>query len=197
LVSRSQGSFAFSEPCRDCRGTGRIIDDPCPDCGGDSTTTRTRPLTIRVPAGVNNGQQIRIPGQGEAGRGGAHAGDLYVRVHVKPHPQFGRSERNADNLTLKVPVTFPELVLGTTITVPTLDGTVSLKVPPGTASGRTLRVRGRGVQRKDGRNGDLLVTVEVAVPAKLDEEAAAALQAYADQTKSLDPRQGLLGDATR
>jgi molecular chaperone DnaJ len=197
LVSRSQGSFAFSEPCRDCRGTGRIIDDPCPDCGGDGTTTRTRPLTIRVPAGVNDGQQIRIPGQGEAGRGGAPAGDLYVRVHVKPHPQFGRSERNADNLTLKVPVTFPELVLGTTITVPTLDGTVSLKVPPGTASGRTLRVRGRGVQRKDGRNGDLLVTVEVAVPAKLDEEAAAALQAYADQTKSLDPRQGLLGDATR
>ncbi len=197
LISRSQGSFAFSEPCRDCRGTGRIIDDPCPDCGGDGMTTRTRPLTVRVPAGVNDGQRIRIAGQGEPGRAGAPAGDLYVRVNVKPDKLFGRSERNPDDLTLRVPVTFPELVQGTTLTVPTLDGTVSLKVPPGTTSGRTLRVRGRGVQRKDGRKGDLLVTVEVAVPAKLDDAAAKALQAYADETKSFDPRDGLFRDAIR
>jgi molecular chaperone DnaJ len=194
LVSRSQGAFAFSEPCRDCRGTGRIIDDPCPECAGDGMTTRTRTLTVRVPAGVQDGQQIRLKGQGEPGLGGAPAGDLYVKVHVTPHRLFGRSERNPDDLTLTVPVTYPELVLGSTVTVPTLDSTVSLRMPPGTASGRTFRVRGRGVQRK-GRSGDLLVTVEVAVPARLDDRAAEALQSYAEATKEFDPRADLLGGA--
>ncbi|GAA1309750.1 molecular chaperone DnaJ [Pseudonocardia xinjiangensis] len=193
LVSRSQGAFAFSEPCRDCRGTGRIIDDPCPECGGDGVSTRTRLLTVRVPAGVADGQQIRLKGQGEPGRGGAPAGDLYVKVHVNPHRLFGRSERNADDLTLTVPVTYPELVLGSTLTVPTLDSTVSLRIPPGTSSGRTFRVRGRGVQRKNGKTGDLLVTVEVAVPSSLDDAATESLQAYAEATKSFDPRADLLG----
>lgn len=193
LVSRSQGAFAFSEPCRECRGSGRIIDDPCPECGGGGTTTRTRSLTVRVPAGVDDGQRIRLPGQGEPGRGGAPAGDLYVKVHVTPHPLFGRSSRNSDDLTLTVPVTYPELVLGSTITVPTLDGKVSLKVPPGTASGRTFRVRGRGVKRRNGKTGDLLVTVEVAVPSRLDNGAREALEAYADATKAFDPRAHLLG----
>jgi molecular chaperone DnaJ len=191
LVTRNQGAFAFSEPCRDCRGTGRIIDDPCPECGGEGVTPRTRTLNTRIPAGVTDGQRIRIKGQGEPGRGGGPAGDLYVLVHVNPHPLFGRSERNSDDLTLRVPVTYPELAQGTTLTVPTLDGKVTLKVPPGTASGRTFRVRGRGVRRADGRSGDLLVTVELAVPRELDEEAAAALRAYADATKSFDPRAGL------
>ena len=197
LVSRSQGAFAFSEPCRDCRGTGRIIDDPCPECGGDGVSTRTRSLTVRVPAGVDDGQRIRLPAQGEPGRGGAPAGDLYVKVHVTPHRLFGRSERNADDLTLTVPVTFQELALGSTLTVPTLDSTVSLRIPAGTASGRTFRVRGRGVHRKDGRTGDLLVTVEVAVPNRLDDAAQEALQAYAEATKSFDPRAELLGGARR
>ncbi|OZM82855.1 molecular chaperone DnaJ [Pseudonocardia sp. MH-G8] len=192
LVSRSQGAFAFSEPCRDCRGTGRIIDDPCSECGGDGVSTRTRTLTVRVPAGVQGGQQVRLKGQGEPGRGGAPAGDLYVKVNVTPHRLFGRSERNADDLTLTVPVTYPELVLGSTVTVPTLDSTVSLKIPAGTASGRTFRVRGRGVQRR-GKSGDLLVTVEVAVPARLDDPATEALQAYAEATKEIDPRADLLG----
>ncbi len=195
LVSRSQGAFAFSEPCRDCRGTGRLIDDPCPECAGEGVTTRTRTLTVRVPAGVADGQQIRLKGQGEPGRGGAPAGDLYVRVHVRPHRLFGRSERNPDDLTLTVPVTYPELVLGSTLTVPTLDSTVSLRIPPGTTSGRTFRVRGRGVQRRSGKTGDLLVTVEVAVPSRLDEAATAALQSYAEATKAFDPRAELLGGA--
>jgi molecular chaperone DnaJ len=192
LVSRSQGAFAFSEPCRDCRGTGRIIDDPCPECGGDGVSTRIRSLTVRVPAGVADGNKVRLKGQGEPGRGGAPAGDLYVTVHVTPHRLFGRSERNADDLTLTVPVTFPELALGTTLTVPTLDANVTLKIPAGTSSGRTFRVRGRGVQAR-AKTGDLLVTVEVAVPARLDDAAAQALQAYADATKGDDPRADLLG----
>ncbi len=194
FVSRSQGAFAFSEPCRDCRGSGRLVDEPCPECGGDGVSTRTRTLTMRIPAGVNDGQKIRVAGQGEPGRFGAPAGDLFVTVHVNPHRVFGRS---GDDLTLRVPVTFPELVSGSTITVPTLDGKVSLRVPPGTASGQTLRVRGKGVARRDRRTGDLLVTVEVAVPASLDKKAATALADYAEATKGYDPRAELTAMVAR
>lgn len=191
VVSRSQGAFAFSEPCRDCRGTGRVVDEPCPECGGDGVSTKVRTLTVRVPAGVDDGQRIRLAGKGEPGRYGGPPGDLYVRMSVTPHRVFGRSTKNPNDLTLKVPVTFPELVQGATLTVPTLDSTVSLKIPAGTQSGRTFRVRGRGVQAKKG-TGDLLVTVEVAIPQRLDEAAAAALQEYADATKASDPRADLL-----
>jgi molecular chaperone DnaJ len=185
LVSRSQGAFAFSEPCRDCRGTGRIVDDPCPECGGDGVSTKSRTLTVRIPPGVDDDQRIRLAGQGEPGQGGGHAGDLYVRVHVTPHAVFGRT---GNDLTLKVPVTFGELALGTTLEVPTLDGKVTLRVPPGTASGRVLRVRGKGIVRRDGQAGDLLVTLQVAVPAKLDAAAQAALETYASATAGQDPR---------
>jgi molecular chaperone DnaJ len=188
LVTRNQGAFAFSEPCRDCRGTGRIIDDPCPECGGDGVSTSSRTLTVRIPPGVADGQQIRLAGQGEPGRNGAPAGDLYVIVHVTPHPVYKRS---GDDLTITVPVTFPELVLGTTLKVPTLDGPVSVKVPPGTASGRTLRVRGRGVTRKNGTAGDLLVTLQVAVPQNVNGKAAEALRAYGEATASHNPRSEL------
>ena len=193
LVTRNQGAFGFSEPCLDCRGTGRIIDDPCPECRGEGISPRTRTLNVRIPAGVTDGKKIRIKGQGEPGRGGAPAGDLYVKVAVTPDKVFGRSERNTDDLTLTVPVTYPELALGSTLTVPTLDGSVSLKMPAGTSSGRTFRVRGRGVPKASGPSGDLLVTVEVAVPPSLDDSAAEALRAYADATKSFEPRSGLLG----
>lgn len=185
LVTRNQGAFAFSEPCRECRGTGRIIDDPCPECGGAGVSARTRTLTVRIPAGVSDGQRIRLAGQGEPGRSGAPAGDLFVVVHVNPHPVFGRA---GDDLTLSVPVTFPELTLGTTIMVPTLDGSVTLKVPAGTAAGRTLRVRGRGVTRKNGRSGDLLVTLQVVVPQQVNGEAEQALKAYVEATAGHDPR---------
>jgi molecular chaperone DnaJ len=188
LVTRSQGAFAFSEPCRDCRGTGRIVDDPCPECGGDGVSTKSRTLTVRIPAGVDDDQRIRLAGQGEPGSGSGHAGDLYVRVHVNPHPVYGRS---GNDLTLKVPVTFSELALGTTLEVPTLDAKVALRVPPGTATGRVLRVRGKGIVRRDGQAGDLLVTLQVAVPAKLDDAARTALEAYAQATASQDPRPDL------
>ena len=192
LVSRNEGAFAFSEPCPDCRGTGRIIDDPCPECHGDGVSTRTRSLTIRVPAGVDDGQRIKLAGQGEPGRGGATAGDLYVKVHVTPHPLFGRSKDNPDDLVVTVPVTYPELVLGSTIDVPTLDGSVTLRIPAGTQSGRTFRVRGRGVQKRSGP-GNLLVTVNVAVPQRLDDAAQKALNEFAEATKGFDPRADLPG----
>ncbi|OZM71394.1 molecular chaperone DnaJ [Amycolatopsis antarctica] len=185
LVSRSQGAFAFSEPCPDCRGRGSIIDDPCAECGGDGISTRTRTLTVRVPAGVDDDQRIRLAGQGEPGRGGATAGDLFVRVHVNPHPTFGRK---GNDLTITIPVGFDELALGGTVTVPTLEGRVSLKVAPGTSSGRVLRVRGKGITKRDGAQGDLLVTLQVTIPAKVDGEAKAALDAYAKAMADEDPR---------
>ncbi|GAA4610928.1 molecular chaperone DnaJ [Saccharopolyspora hordei] len=188
LVTRNQGAFAFSEPCPDCRGRGQMIDSPCPDCAGEGVSTRTRTLTVRIPAGVSDGQRIRLAGQGEPGRQGAASGDLYVVVHVSPHRVFGRS---GDDLTITVPVTFPELALGTTLTVPTLDGKVKLKVPAGTSSGRTFRVRGKGVSKKDGSSGDLLVTVQVSIPSKLDGKAVEALEDYAKATADHDPRREL------
>ncbi|QLY30806.1 molecular chaperone DnaJ [Nocardia huaxiensis] len=192
VVSRNQGAFGFSEPCDDCRGTGSIIDDPCPDCRGSGIQNRTRTITVRIPPGVRDGQRIRLAGQGEAGLRGAPPGDLYVTVHVSQDKVFGR---NGDDLTLVLPVSYSELVLGTTVSVPTLDGRVGVKVPPGTADGRTLRVRGRGVAKRDGGAGDLLVTVKVAVPQKLDDNASEALRRYAEaeKTSGFDPRAGWAG----
>ncbi|WP_063001220.1 molecular chaperone DnaJ [Nocardia mikamii] len=192
VISRNQGAFGFSEPCDDCRGTGSIIDDPCTDCHGTGIQNRTRTITVRIPPGVRDGQRIRLAGQGEAGLRGAPAGDLYVTVHVSQDKVFGR---NGDDLTLVLPVSYSELVLGTTVSVPTLEGRVGVKVPPGTADGRTLRVRGRGVPKRGGGAGDLLVTVKVAVPQKLDDEAAEALRRYAEAEKAggFDPRAGWAG----
>ncbi|MBB3085171.1 molecular chaperone DnaJ [Geodermatophilus sabuli] len=172
VTSRSQGAFAFSEPCRNCRGTGQVVDDPCPTCAGNGVTTQTRTITVRIPAGVKDGQRIRLAGKGAPGRRGGPAGDLYVVVHVSDHELYGRK---GNDLTLTVPITYAEAALGTTLTVPTLHGNVSLKVPAGTASGQTLRVRGRGVPGK-GRAGDLLVTVEVAVPKRLSAAAEEAVK---------------------
>ncbi|MFT3901228.1 MAG: molecular chaperone DnaJ [Gordonia sp. (in: high G+C Gram-positive bacteria)] len=189
FVSRNQGAFGFSEPCRDCQGTGSIIDDPCPDCGGKGVQVRPRNINVRIPVGVEDGQRIRLAGQGEAGMRGAPSGDLYVTVHVAGDKMFTRS---GNDLKVELPVSFSELVLGATVSVPTLDGTVGVKIPPNTADGRTLRVRGRGVPKRAGGSGDLLVTVKVAVPAKLDDKATEALMAYAEAEKAAgyDPRAG-------
>ena len=144
-------------------------------------------VTTRIPAGVKDGQKIRLRGKGNPGAGGA--GDLILTVSVEAHPLFGR---DGDNLTVTVPVTFGEAALGAQIPVPTFDGSsVTVKLPPGTPSGRTLRVKGRGVKRKDGAAGDLLVTVSVTVPQKLDSDARAAVEAYMAATAGDDPRQGL------
>ncbi|WP_278313751.1 molecular chaperone DnaJ [Lolliginicoccus levis] len=192
VISSNQGAFGFSEPCEDCRGTGSIIDSPCADCSGTGVQTRSRTITVRIPPGVSNGQKIRIAGKGEAGMRGAAAGDLYVTVHVDPHPVLDRS---GQDLTVTVPVSFSELALGTTLSVPTLDGRIGVKVPPGTGDGRIFRVRGRGVPRKAGDPGDLLVTVAVKVPDSLPADAAEALEKYAaaERAGGFDPRAGWAG----
>ena len=189
-TTRNQGGFAFAEPCRECRGRGLVVEDPCPNCHGSGRALGTRTLNVRIPAGVRDGQHIRLKGKGAPGERGGPPGDLIVTVHVQPHPLFGRK---GDNLTLALPVTFPEAALGAEIKVPTLGGTpVTLRIPPGTTNGRTFRVKGRGVTRKDGTKGDLLVTVDVVVPAKLDGAGKQAVEALRDATAGEDPRVGLL-----
>jgi molecular chaperone DnaJ len=179
LISSNQGSFSFSEPCRDCQGSGSIVDEKCPECRGTGGVTKTRTINVRFPAGVADGQRIRLSGRGEPGDRNGPAGDLYVQVKVRPDDLFGRS---GDDLTLTVPITIAEAVLGTDLKVPTLDGPVTLRVPPGTPSGRKLRARGKGVVRKEGQAGDLIVTVDVQIPAGVTGEARDVLEKFAKLT---------------
>jgi molecular chaperone DnaJ len=183
LISRNQGSFSFSEPCRECQGSGSIVDEKCPECRGTGGVTKNRTINVRFPAGVADGQRIRLSGRGEPGERGGPAGDLYVQVKVRPDDLFGRS---GDDLTLTVPITFAEAVLGTDLRVPTMDTPVTLRVPPGTPSGRKLRARGKGVMRRNGDAGDLIVTVEVQVPAGVTDEARDALEKLAKLTPSAE-----------
>lgn len=176
VTTRDQGSFSFSEPCRNCQGVGTVVEEKCPECHGTGGVTKARTLNVRFPAGVADGQRIRLAGRGEPGQRGGPAGDLFVQVKVRPDDLFGRT---GDDLTLAVPITFTEAVLGTDLRVPTLDGAVTLRVPPGTPSGRVLRARGKGVVRRDGQAGDLLVTLDVVVPATVSDEARAALESFA------------------
>jgi len=172
-----QGLFSLSQVCPSCSGRGTVVTDPCPTCRGTGTEQRSRSVKVRLPAGVEDGQRIRVKGKGAAGRGGGPAGDLYVIARVGRHSVFGRKGRN---LTLAVPVGFTEAALGTTLTVPTLSDSVTLRIPAGTPSGRTFRVRGRGVPAgKKAAAGDLLVTVDVDVPAELTDEQRAAVEALA------------------
>jgi molecular chaperone DnaJ len=192
-TSTSGGVFAVTEPCVDCRGRGMIVDDPCPVCNGSGRGRSTRSMQVRIPAGVTDSQRIRLKGKGGAGENGGAPGDLYVVVHVTPHPVFGRK---GDNLTLTAPVTFSEAALGAEIEVPTLDGTaVRIKIAAGTPNGRTLRVRGKGVARRDGSRGDLLVTVDVVVPEQLSDQAREALDSFAAAAGMSDPRQSLFARA--
>ena len=188
--ARNLGGFGLSEPCKTCRGRGLVVEDPCPECSGSGRAMSSRTIQARIPAGVAEGQRIRIPGKGAPGEHGGKAGDLYVRVHVTPHPVFGRT---GDNLTVTVPVTIPELALGAEIKVPTHRGAaVTVRVPAGTPNGQVFRVPGRGVRRKDGTLGALLATVEVVVPQDLSKKARSALEDLRIATADADPREDLL-----
>ena len=170
-----QGFFSFSRPCAHCGGRGRRIDEPCGTCAGSGTERRPRTVKARIPPGVEDGGRIRVKGRGGSGRGGPN-GDLFVIVVVEPHRVFGRRGRD---LTLVLPVSFPEAVLGAEVEVPTLEsGSVTLRLPAGTPSGRTFRVRDHGVATRRGR-GDLLVTVEVEVPIEPTDGEQAAIEELA------------------
>jgi molecular chaperone DnaJ len=189
------GAFTMNETCPSCRGRGLVVDDPCPTCHGSGRGLSNRTIQARIPAGVKDGQRIRLRGKGASGERGGPAGDLYVTVKVSSHNLFGRK---GDNLSLDVPVTFDEAALGADIKVPTLNGPpVTVKIPPGTPNGRTFRVRGRGVVRKDGHKGDLLVTVDVQVPATLNEKARDAVEAYREAVAGGDIRANLFSGGTR
>ncbi len=188
--SRDLGSFAFSEPCTTCRGRGLVVDDPCQACSGSGRAMSARTIQARIPAGVADGQRIRLKGKGAPGERGGPPGDLYVRVHVSGHPVFGR---DGNNLTVTVPVTFAEAALGAEIKVPAHRGTpVTVKIPAGTPNGRILRVRGKGVRLADGTVGNLLVKVEVQVPSQLTDSAKEALEKFKEVTAGEDPRDELL-----
>ncbi|GGD08256.1 molecular chaperone DnaJ [Nocardioides daphniae] len=179
-INTSAGAFSMNEPCPACGGRQLLYDEPCPTCGGTGRGSSARTIQARIPAGVKDGQKIRLKGKGGSGENGGPAGDLFVTVKVGKHRIFGRS---GDNLTLDVPVSFDEAALGAEVKVPTLGGSpVTLKIPAGTPTGRTFRVRGKGVTRRDGTKGDLLATVVVQVPTTLDPAARAAVEAYRDAT---------------
>jgi molecular chaperone DnaJ len=170
-VAVNQGGFSFSEVCPNCGGRGQVIPTPCPTCHGRGVEVRPRTVKVRVPAGVADGQRIRVKGRGGAGAHGGEAGDLYVVVSVEPHARFGR---RGNDLTVHVPVTFAEATLGAEVPVPTLDGPVTIRVKPGTQSGTVLRVPGRGVN-----GGALRVTLDVVVPTDLTDEQREAVEKLA------------------
>ncbi len=183
------GVFAMTEPCSQCRGRGLVVEDPCGTCRGSGRAPASRTIQVKVPAGVKDGQRIKLRGKGDPGVNGGPDGDLFVIVHVEGHRLFGRK---GDNLTITVPVAFDEAALGAEISVPTLDGPpVRIKVPAGTPTGRTMRARGKGGTKKDGSRGDLLVTIEVQVPAELTDEQKAAVEALRAVRGSATPRDGL------
>ena len=187
------GAFSMNETCPACGGRQLVYDEPCPTCHGSGRGSSARTIQARIPAGVKDAQRIRLRGKGAAGEDGGPAGDLYVTVKVSGHRLFGRKD---DNLTIDVPVGFDELALGAEIKVPTLGGApVTLRIPAGTPNGRTFRVRGKGATKSDGSRGDLLATVEVHVPAVLDEAARSAVEAYREATASRPLRAALFEEA--
>lgn len=182
------GGFMMNQTCPQCAGRQVVYDEACPVCRGTGHGMAERTISARVPAGVKDGARIRLKGKGAAGELGGVAGDLFVVVHVRPHPLFKRKDHH---LTLDVPVSFDEAALGAEIRVPTLNGApVTLRIPPGTPNGRSFRVRGKGVQAASGA-GDLLVTVQVQVPATLTDVQREAVEAYRAASGGSDPRAGL------
>lgn len=193
VVEDNQGPFAFSSPCPRCSGRGLLIEYPCATCRGTGIERRAREVKVRIPAGVLDGQRIRLKGKGTPGRNGGPAGDLFVQCAVAPHPVFGR---DGANLTINLPITYAEAALGGDVDIPTLDGpAVTLRLKPGTQSGSRHRVKGKGVSTSSGA-GDLIVTVNVVVPQTLSDEEREAITRLAD-AQSTSPRAHLLSSVTK
>lgn len=160
------GRFSTVRTCEQCGGEGKTIETPCPECAGEGRIRRRRKIKVKIPAGVDNGFKLRVPGEGEAGRRGGPAGDLYVFLNVRPHPVF---KRQGDNILLEQPISFVQAVLGGMVEVPTLEGAAEIKVPEGTQTGTLFRLRGKGIPRLHGHSrGDQLVRVKVQIPTKLN-----------------------------
>jgi molecular chaperone DnaJ len=175
-----QGLFRISRPCDACRGEGWIVRDPCPECRGLGRTEGMRTLKVRIPAGVEDGMRLRVSGEGEAGVSGGPPGDLYVVVHVRPHPLF---VREGGDLHCEVPIPFVHAVLGAEIEVPTLEGKVTLRVPEGTQSGKILRLRGKGLPSLgSSARGDQLVRIFVEVPTSLTDRQRELLEEFAKES---------------
>lgn len=174
---QNQGPFSFSRPCPRCQGSGSLIKDPCPGCRGKGVRHRTRHVRVKVPQGVRDGGRIKIRGKGAPSRFGGPPGDLIVQVEVEPHPLF---RRNGKNLNLVLPLSYTEAALGATLEIPTLHGSVKLRVPPGTPNGKTFRVRGGGVPNRKGKAGDLLVEARVEVPKRVNRKQRQLLESLAE-----------------
>jgi len=172
-----QGFLTVARPCSNCRGTGKTIAKPCTTCRGAGRISRERKLTVKIPAGIATGQQMRLTGEGEHGTAGGPPGDLYVVVHVQEHPFFQRED---DDLYCELPIHFPTLALGGSVKVPTLKNREELNIPAGTQPGTRFRLRGKGMPNVSGRgHGDLHVIARVAVPKKLSKEQKHLLEELA------------------
>ena len=176
-VRVSQGFFTLQQTCPHCRGSGRVVRNPCDSCLGQGRVRKHKKLAVKIPPGVDTGDRVRLAGEGEAGRNGGPPGDLYVEVHVREHAIF---ERDGANLSCEVPLSFATATLGGSVDVPTLDGEVSLKVPPESQSGRVFRLRGKGIKpARGGEQGDLFCRVVIETPVKLSAEQRELLQQFA------------------
>jgi molecular chaperone DnaJ len=190
-VQQAAGKMRFNVPCTRCGGTGKLRT-ACKSCGGEGRVRRTETIDVRIPAGVANGGRVRVPGKGNAGTMGAPAGDLYLRVEVKPHPFF---ERRGSDLYTKVPVTVSEATLGAKIEVPTIDGRSIVRIPPATNSGKTLRLKEKGVpSARNGARGDQYVEIQVVVPPPTDERVRNLMKELENVAPS-DPRKDLFSKA--
>jgi molecular chaperone DnaJ len=186
VKAESQGLFALSQPCPRCRGNGTVIEDPCPRCRGTGRERRTKRYTVKIPAGVKDGSRIRLRGKGEAGWGGAEAGDLFVVTRVTPSKVYSR---RGDDLVVDLPVTYPEATLGAHVQVPTPDGRVTVKVKAGTEDGTLLRVKGKGAPKLKGSGrGDVLARVKLSVPKKLSKAEREAIETLQKASRR-DPRE--------
>lgn len=180
-VRIQQGFFSIQQACPSCHGEGKVITDPCSDCQGQGRVRESKKLTVKIPAGVDNGDRVRVSGEGEAGVHGGGEGDLYVLINVKPHPIF---ERNQSDLHCEVPISFSTATLGGSIEVPTLEGRISLKIPAETQTDKTLRLRGKGIKSIKGHVGDLLCRVVVETPVNLSREQKELLTKFQESLDS-------------
>ncbi|HTZ86690.1 MAG TPA: molecular chaperone DnaJ [Solirubrobacteraceae bacterium] len=197
IETQGQGMFSISQPCSQCGGSGTIIEDPCPTCHGSGAVRTVKRLRVNIPAGVRDGSRIRIAGKGEAGRRGGPPGDLYLITHVTPSPVF---KRKGENFEIEVPLTVPEALGGAEVKVPTLDGTKTLRVKPGTAHGTVQRLRGEGPPKLNSgsppQKGDLHYRFLIDVPKEMSKEQQDAVAAMSKAFNGGDPRAGLFAGAS-